>query len=482
MLSNIRNFSKTIFAKLLLFIIIIPFVFWGMGGVFSGGNSNNIAEINNKNISTQDFVDYINESKIDQKYIKDNIDNNVLEEILSELISKNMLKLEINDLNIKISDKILSKKIKENQNFLNDNNKFSRIKYEKFLLSSNITAAYFESKLKENELRKKLFAYVSGGIKSPFFEINNLYKSKNKKINIDYINLKNIYKKKDDFTENELLTFMQENKKNLQQKNVSLDYVKITPKSLIGINEYNNDFFNTIDEIENSISNEISYSDLVSKYNLKSETKKNLNINEVNNTNNKEFEFIKKIVNDDKIDNIGLIDKNDYYILYNIIDVNETIPSISNVNFKNKLKDQLYNNAKFKYNRSLYKKINDKKFDQTDFIKLSKENNILIENIEIKSINDNKFFSSESIKYLYSFKENSLTLINDIDKNIYLINVKRIFEENILKSSENFIEYENQSNIKIRDQLYSSYDLFLNNKYKVKINQKTLERVKNYFR
>ena len=41
MLNSIRNFSKTWFAKILLVIIIIPFVFWGMGGVFSGGNTNN---------------------------------------------------------------------------------------------------------------------------------------------------------------------------------------------------------------------------------------------------------------------------------------------------------------------------------------------------------------------------------------------------------------------------------------------------------
>ena len=39
-----------------------------------------------------------------------------------------------------------------------------------------------------------------------------------------------------------------------------------------------------------------------------------------------------------------------------------------------------------------------------------------------------------------------------------------------------------QSNDKIRDSIYDSYDLFINDKYKVKINEKTLERVKNYFR
>ena len=59
MLNKIRNFSKTILAKVLLVIIIIPFVFWGMGGVFNSGNTNNIAKINNHNISTQNFVNYI---------------------------------------------------------------------------------------------------------------------------------------------------------------------------------------------------------------------------------------------------------------------------------------------------------------------------------------------------------------------------------------------------------------------------------------
>ena len=86
MLNNIRNFSKTIFAKFLLVIIIVPFVFWGMGGVFSSGNSNNIAKINNQNISTQNFIDFLNLLKIDNSYIKKNIDKNVLEEFLSQLI------------------------------------------------------------------------------------------------------------------------------------------------------------------------------------------------------------------------------------------------------------------------------------------------------------------------------------------------------------------------------------------------------------
>ena len=76
---------------------------------------------------------------------------------------------------------------------------------------------------------------------------------------------------------------------------------------------------------------------------------------------------------------------------------------------------------------------------------------------------------------------NSFTLVNDDKNNIYITRINKIFEENISKNSKQFKNYNNQANIKIRDYLYSSYDNFLNAKYKVNVNQKTLERVKNYF-
>ena len=56
MISSLRNFAKTKLAGLLVFIMIIPFVFWGMGGMFSSGNTNNIAKINNNSISTAEHT------------------------------------------------------------------------------------------------------------------------------------------------------------------------------------------------------------------------------------------------------------------------------------------------------------------------------------------------------------------------------------------------------------------------------------------
>ena len=76
MIGSLRKFSKSKFAAVFIFIVCIPFVFWGMGDVFSSGNTNNIAKINEKNISTEDFLNHINTLEISPEYIRDNLDKN----------------------------------------------------------------------------------------------------------------------------------------------------------------------------------------------------------------------------------------------------------------------------------------------------------------------------------------------------------------------------------------------------------------------
>ena len=480
MLNNIRNFSKTWFAKILLVIIIIPFVFWGMGGVFSGGNTNNIAKINNKSISTQDFMDHLNSSRISLETIKENIENNILEEILAELISKKMIQLEEENLNLIISDKILKKRIKENENFLDENKKFSRTKYEKFLLSSNLTAIDFESRLRSNELKKNLFSYIVGGIKSPIFLSNKTFKEQNKKITIAYINLENVYKKKEGFSKTDISKYIDKNKDNLKEKNISFNYTKITPETLIGIDEYNNLFFEKIDNIENDISNGITFDELLNNYNLKSVFEENFKSNNNNSTiiNN---EVIKKIFNNAKKNKIELLDESDFYILYEIKKVERILPSIKNTDFIAKVREVMFNKSKNDFNYDLIKKISEKSFNQKNFDEISGSGSSKNKKLIISSINDNNKFSTDSVKHLYSLQKNSFGLIGDENKNIYLIKILDIAENNISKNSENYKKYTNLSNIKIRDSMYSSYDFYLNNKYKIKINQKTFERVKNYF-
>jgi len=83
---------------------------------------------------------------------------------------------------------------------------------------------------------------------------------------------------------------------------------------------------------------------------------------------------------------------------------------------------------------------------------------------------------------MYALPVNSFTLISDDDQNIYLAKVIKSNQKNIIKNSNEYENYNKEANKKMMNNMYSSYDYLLNKKYKVKINQKTLERVKNYYR
>ena len=478
MLNNIRNFAKTKSAGVLVAILIVPFVMWGMGGVFSGGNKNNIAKIGKENISTLDFQNHLNLLNIELEKIKKNIDNNIIEEILGGLISKKMLSIEVNDLKLIISDKTLNKKIKENENFLDESNKFSRTKYEKFLLSNRITAPEFESRLRQSELQKDLFNYIGGGVYTPLFLVNKNFKDQAKKVTIDYINLTNNYKQKNAFTNDDILKFVDKNKENLKEKFVSFKYSKITPKNLIGLDEFNNLFFEKIDDLESEISNGSSFENLIEKFNLEQNIIENFKIDNVK----YEDKFYKKIYENSETKKLELLDENDFYILYEVIDVKKILPDIKDEKFITKIKEDLFNKSKNDFNYELIKKISQNNFNQNNFEEISASNSSGTKNIEISSVNDNKKFTIDSVKHLYSLPKNSFGLIGDEDKNIYLIKIIDVSYKDISKNSENFSSYKNQANDKIKETIFDSYDLFLNTKYNIKINEKTLERVKNYFR
>ena len=117
MIGSLRNFAKTKLAGVLVFIIIIPFVFWGMGSMFNSGNTNNIAKINKTNVSTQDFIDYLNTSGVNRKTIQEKMNEGILEELLSTLVSTTLLDLEIQDFDIIVSEQTLLRKIKNNKSF-----------------------------------------------------------------------------------------------------------------------------------------------------------------------------------------------------------------------------------------------------------------------------------------------------------------------------------------------------------------------------
>ena len=101
--------------------------------------------------------------------------------------------------------------------------------------------------------------------------------------------------------------------------------------------------------------------------------------------------------------------------------------------------------------------------------------------VKLNSIKDNKKFEINAVEILYSLPVNSFTLINDEKNNIYLARIKGFQTKKMDNNENKYKEYIEKQNSYKKNSLLKSYDLFLNNKYNVVLNQKTVERVKNFF-
>jgi len=473
MISSLRNLTKKkIGGLLLILVIIIAFGFGGFGGGFSTGNQNNIAKINNTNISTQDFMDYLNQSGLSQQVLKENIDQNILEELLSTLVSTTLLNLEIKDLNVTMSEGSLVEKIKKSKKFQDENKKFQRTIYEKFLLTNNLTAPMYEIKLRNNTLQKQLFTYIGGGVRSPKFLISKHYKEKNKKLNIDYINLVDYYKKIDEFTDKEIKFFVNENSEKLKQDYIDFSYVIITPENLTGLKEFNQAFFDKIDDIENKISKNIDFKIIINDLNISPIIKKDY----INLENKKTIE--NKIYNSRK-NKLQILEDEGSFIFYQIDKVKNKLPSSDNTKFKAQIKKLLFQKGKYEFNTNILNQIKKNEFNQTSFDKLGNNN---VKKIKLNSIRDNKKFEINSIKVLFSLPINTFTLIADDKDNIFLAKTINYEDKEISQNSEDFNIISNEASAQNRKGILKSYDYLLSSKYKVIVNEKTLERVKNYFK
>ena len=473
MISSLKNLTKKkIGGLLLILVIIIAFGFGGFGGGFSTGNQNNIAKINNTNISTQDFMDYLNQSGLSQQVLKENIDQNILEELLSTLVSTTLLNLEIKDLNVTMSEGSLVEKIKKSKKFQDENKKFQRTIYEKFLLTNNLTAPMYEIKLRNNTLQKQLFTYIGGGVRSPKFLISKHYKEKNKKLNIDYINLVDYYKKIDEFTDKEIKFFVNENSEKLKQDYIDFSYVIITPENLTGLKEFNQAFFDKIDDIENKISKNIDFKIIINDLNISPIIKKDY----INLENKKTIE--NKIYNSRK-NKLQILEDEGSFIFYQIDKVKNKLPSSDNTKFKAQIKKLLFQKGKYEFNTNILNQIKKNEFNQTSFDKLGNNN---VKKIKLNSIRDNKKFEINSIKVLFSLPINTFTLIADDKDNIFLAKTINYEDKEISQNSEDFNIISNEASAQNRKGILKSYDYLLSSKYKVIVNEKTLERVKNYFK
>jgi len=470
--------SKNILIKVLVIIIIAVFALWGIGDLFSSGKNNVVAEIGNENIYTQDFNQELRNELRNQNIsnIQEAIKNNFHYQVLNKLVSSKIIEIYSRENNIFVSEKTLANFIKQIPEF-QTNKEFSRIKYEKYLLENGLTANTFEQNFKQSLLKKIIIDSFTGGLKSTSYHENVVHKYVTKEIGIQYLELNQIIKNIN-FTELEIKTYYDENKSNLLSDEYrEFEFLVLDVNNL---GEGNNDlFFKKISEIENNILENKNFLEIAEKYNLNNKNAFTINKSGYLINAEKSADLDQKII--EKLFNLNdnfktdLVEtKGKFYLLT----LKKIIPPKSLL-LNEKTKKFIINDIKLKKLSEKIKSINNeiKEAKKDLFKEIQKKENLTLKEIFFKSrFEANKLFSQSNIQQIFQKKLNENLLLETNGK-FYLVKVikENYFADTI--SAEKKQLYEKQVISDFSNQILFLFDKILNEKYKVKINEKVLNRI-----
>ena len=481
MLSSIRKFSSSIYSKIFLIIVAIPFIFWGMGDLFSSGNLNTIAKIGNNKVSSKEFVNYIQNNS--QQL--DTLNSQVIESLLYSFVGQKLLEKEIEDFEIMLTDKSLASKIKNEKLFIKDN-KFSRTEYEKFLLSNNINAAIYEQYILKQETRQQLLDLIGGGIIPSEFMINLAYNKIKQERKIKLINLNKVFKKQIGFTEDEIKLYFANNIKKFQDIHRTIKYIELKPEVLIGKDDFNSLFFKKIDELDDLIVEGKNLEYLTQEYNLgkSKELVFNQNGNIIKQENKNEIleKFIQKISNIDESEPTVLIENENTFLIIELFKTQNIEKKVTDNLVQIDIKKELKKNYKRKEVSKLISQIGSKNFNKENFYNFSRKENAKIEDVFIKSLNDDSYLKLDLVGQIYSSPKDKVIVISDIGlAEVFLVHIEEIINKSISKDSEDYDKFFKLAKTTTSSSLFNSYDNYLKNKYEIDINYKALEQISNSF-
>ena len=121
-------------------------------------------------------------------------------------------------------------------------------------------------------------------------------------------------------------------------------------------------------------------------------------------------------------------------------------------------------------------------YDGSNFKKFANDNSLEIKDYKLSSLKQNDVFGEGLVKRIFLTNDNETNLItNSTLTKTFLISTKKTKYKELNKSSNDYEKYEAKARLNLINKIYKSYDDSVNQKYKVELNQRTIDRFKNSF-
>jgi peptidyl-prolyl cis-trans isomerase D len=217
MLSLMRRKAGSWMIKVILGVIVIVFVFWGVGS-FRDRAPNSIASVNGTAIVYEEYRDvYSNLLEQFRRSFGNNLDEELIKTLglrrraLEQLIDQKLLLAEAGRLSLHVSDEELVATIQDYPAFKRNGTFDSRL-YRNLLASNRLTPEIFEESQRQTLLLEKLRTLIEGGVKVSETEARQWYDWNNATVNIAYVRFDPAAYEEIDLSQEEIEAYYTENK------------------------------------------------------------------------------------------------------------------------------------------------------------------------------------------------------------------------------------------------------------------------------
>ncbi len=240
MLGSMRSKAGGWVAKAFIVLLAASFAVWGVSDVFSGRQSDVLAEVGTRQISGTEFQNTFNRqlrvlsSQTGRQLTPDQARAIGLDrQVLGQLLRDAALEAEADKLGLAISGETVAQRIANDRRFQNSQGQFNADQFRRLLQSNGLTEQTFVASERQGLLRQSIANTLQQGVGVPRTLIDVAYKNRNEQRDARYFIVKGSPDDVADPSDSDLKTFYDSNKQLFAvPERRELAVLQISPESL----------------------------------------------------------------------------------------------------------------------------------------------------------------------------------------------------------------------------------------------------------
>ena len=241
MLDIMRRNAQSWIVKVLFGVIVIVFVFWGVGS-FTEDDRETLAVINGEPISIQEFARAYESTAHSMREQNPGLSREDMrsmqlrEQVFNQMVNSKLLVQKASQLGLSVSREQLQQEITSLPAFFDEANRFDPQRYEQVLRSHRLTPSQFERDFRHNLLMEKMEEYVSLPAKPNEHEVQEFFNYVRSQAKIDYKLFEaDEFHDKVSITEEQIKEYYQDNQDRfMEPEKIRIAHLELSPDALAG--------------------------------------------------------------------------------------------------------------------------------------------------------------------------------------------------------------------------------------------------------